>query len=97
MKRTILVSAVAALALLSAPSCKSLAKAAAKHWAKKKQKEFVAKCNNMVANKPGIKGDQFCGCVLDFVMEAYPDPDKGMQIGLLELLDMGKDCLKGGQ
>jgi hypothetical protein len=93
MKRTILVSLGLAFALSMSPGCKSIAKSVAKRWAKKKQKEFLQKCNNMVANKPGIQAGNFCTCALDLVMEAYPDPEKGMQIGVMELLSVGKDCI----
>ncbi len=95
MKRSAFILATAlSILVLGSAGCKSMAKAAAKHWAKKKQKEFVAKCNNMTAKKPGINSVEFCDCVIDIVMEAYPNPDEGMQINLLQLMDLGRDCIK---
>jgi hypothetical protein len=95
MRKTIIFSIILAFGVSISPGCKSLAKSAAKRWAKKKRKEFVEKCNNMMVNKPGIKAPEFCDCVLDLVMEAYPKPEEGMQVGVLELISLGKECVTG--
>jgi hypothetical protein len=93
MRKGFFAAALLGLALSLSPGCKSIAKTVAKRWAKKKQKEFLQKCNNMMTGKPGINGENFCSCVLDVVMEAYPDPEKGMQVGAMELVNLGKDCI----
>ena len=84
---------ISSLVIFSAESCKSLAKASAKRWAKKKRKEFLHKCNDGAASKFGEKGEEFCDCALDLVMDKYPNPDDGLSLKFIEILKLTKDCI----
>lgn len=63
--------AFAGISLMIVPvSCKSVAKAAAKHWTKKQIKKYKKDCKTKVASLMNEeKADQFCTCAADNISQ----------------------------
>lgn len=51
-----------------------------KGWSKKEQKEFMKSCTAELKGQKGIDAKGYCSCMLDKVMEKYPNPDEGQNI-----------------
>ena len=98
MKTKITLFVIAALLVFSIPQygCKNLAKAAAKHWTKKQIKKFKSNCKEKaVAKWNKEKGEKFCDCATDIVMEKYKNYDEAEKIDFATVLITAKSCAFG--
>jgi hypothetical protein len=74
-------------------SCKSMAKAAAKHWTKKQIKEFKKNCNEKATSKfSSEKAVSFCDCATDVLKDKVPDFTKAMALSLGEMIKEAGKC-----
>ncbi len=94
MKKTLILSSITLLSLTAVitPSCKSMAKAAAKHWTKKQKKMFVKKCKDGVVGQFGEKANDICSCVSEKVEKQFPKIEEAMEMSAFQLLKIAKDC-----
>ena len=84
------------LVALPQPSCKSLAKAAVKHWTKKQRKEFIAKCKDGAVTAFGDNTNEVCACVATSVEENMPNYEDAKAVTVMKMISMGKECLNAG-
>jgi len=98
MKTKITLFAITALLIFYIPQsgCKSVAKAAAKHWTKKQIKKFKSKCNeSAVAKWNKEKGEKFCDCATDIVMEKYKNYDDAEKLDFATVIATARSCAFG--
>lgn len=93
MKKYLILGFSAFFLAVSLPSCKAIARAAGKRWARKKRKEWLQKCNDSALGRFGERGKDFCDCALDVVMEKYPDAEDGLALTFFEIIKTTKDCI----
>lgn len=81
---------------LSTESCKSIAKAAVKHWTKKQIKSFKSDCETKVSKRFNPeKAKQFCDCATGTLSEKYPDAEQAKALNMLQLLSEASKCVNG--
>lgn len=100
MKTKIAFSAIAVLMVFSIPqmSCKNLAKAAAKHWTKKQIKKFKSNCKEKaIAKWNKEKGEKFCDCATDIVMEKYKNYDDAEKLDFATVISTARSCAFGNK
>lgn len=74
-------------------SCRSMAKAAAKHWTKRQVKKFKKNCKSKLnGHLPEAKVEAFCGCATDKISQSF-DLDKANQLDHIALLKEAASCL----
>ncbi|MFZ5554052.1 MAG: hypothetical protein ACOZCO_13130 [Bacteroidota bacterium] len=98
MKTKILIALVSVLVIFAVPQtgCKNMAKAAAKYWTKKQIKKFKAKCNeSAIAKWNKEKGEQFCDCATDIIMEKYKNYDEAEKLDFTAIIVAAKSCALG--
>jgi hypothetical protein len=78
----------------STTGCKSLAKAAAKHWTKKQKKKFIAKCKDGTVKRFGDKANAKCGCIAEAAEKKFPKAEDAMAMSVLEMIKIAGDCVK---
>ncbi len=93
LKKIIFLAIVALFTAALFISCKSIGKAAIKHWTRKQKKEFVAKCKDGAVQRFGERANEFCSCVVGIVEEKYPKAEDGLALSFLEVLKLSKDCV----
>ncbi len=73
-------------------SCKSLAKAAAKHWTKKQIRNFAKNCEEKVKGKLSEeKASSFCSCASEAISQDYSLEDANLMDGI-KLLKVAANC-----
>lgn len=98
MRTKFILLGIVTMLIFSIPqmSCKNLAKAAAKHWTKKQIKKFKSNCKEKaVAKWNKEKGEKFCDCATDIVMEKYKNYDDAEKIDFSTVLITAKSCAFG--
>lgn len=95
-KNFILAAALSSLmiaAILVAPSCKTIARAAAKYWTNRQIKEFVSKCEDKSSFIIGAdNAKKYCDCAVDVVAEKYRNYDDVKKASLTDVLKIANDC-----
>jgi hypothetical protein len=95
-RRSILFSFAAILitsAVIFAPSCKTIARAAAKYWTNRQIKEFVSKCEDrsgIIIGQENAK--KYCDCAVDVVAEKYRNYEDVKKASLADVLKIASDC-----
>ena len=80
-------------AVLIAPSCKTIARAAAKYWTNKQIREFVGKCEDKSSLLIGSENaKKYCDCAVDVVAEKYRNYEDVRKASLTDILKIAKDC-----
>lgn len=81
--------------LFTEQSCKSVAKAAVKHWTKKQVKSFKKNCQEKVSSKfDEENATSFCDCATGTLSEKYPDFEKANALSMLQLITEAAGCVK---
>src|SRR4051812_38802762 len=79
--------------ILFAPSCKTIARAAAKYWTNRQIKEFVSKCedkSSLILGHENAK--KYCDCAVDVVAEKYRNYEDVKKASLTDVLKIAQDC-----
>lgn len=91
MKKSSIIAALFLLAACSSGGSKKTAKSA---WPEDQQKAFMENCTNTAQN--GMDPDQaqkYCDCMLQKMMDKYPDVNDAGNINIDEMTDMASGCL----
>jgi hypothetical protein len=84
---------VVLVAVISAISCKTVGRIAAKYWLKREIKEFVSNCEDKVSKVIGSeKANKYCDCSVDLVAEQYHNYQDAKNISLMEILEFINKC-----
>ena len=97
MKRKfIFLSAITTLiivAVIITPSCKTIARAAAKYWTNREIREFVGKCEDKSSILLGNENaKKYCDCAVDIVAEKYRNYEDVKKTSLTDILQIARDC-----
>lgn len=93
MKATFATLLLFAIILITAVSCKAIARTAAKYWTKKQIKEFVSNCETRSTRLIGEENaKKYCNCAVDVVAEKYRDYRETKTISLINLLEIAEGC-----
>ena len=93
MKQYKLLLPVILIAILTAVSCKTVGRIAAKYWLNREIKEFVSNCEDKAAKLIGSeKANKYCDCSVDLVAEQYHNYQDAKNISALEILDFINKC-----
>lgn len=80
-------------AVLVAPSCKTIGRAAAKYWTNRQIREFVSGCEDKSAFLIGQENaKKYCDCAVDVVAEKYRNYDDVKKTSLADVLKIANDC-----
>jgi len=74
-------------------SCKSMGKAALKHWTKKQRKEFVTKCQEGALMRLDENANEKCSCIALIFEEEFPKYEDAKAVTVTKMLARGKECL----
>lgn len=79
--------------LVVAPSCKTIARAAARYWTNRQIKEFVNNCEDKSAILLGsAQAKKYCNCAVDIIAEKYRDYEDVKKASLSDVLRIANDC-----
>ena len=97
MKNKIILAGLAGTLILAAiiitPSCKTIARAAAKYWTNKQIREFVGKCEDKSSLLLGSENaKKYCDCAVDVVAEKYRNYEDVKKASLTDVLKIARDC-----
>jgi len=97
MKNKIILAGLAGILILAAiiitPSCKTIARAAAKYWTNKQIREFVGKCEDKSSLLLGSENaKKYCDCAVDVVAEKYRNYEDVKKASLTDVLKIARDC-----
>ncbi|MBY0479426.1 MAG: hypothetical protein K2Q24_17395 [Chitinophagaceae bacterium] len=79
--------------LITAISCKAIARTAAKYWTRKQIREFVSNCEIRSSRLIGEENaTKYCNCAVDVVAQKYRDYQETKTISLVNLLEIAEGC-----
>jgi len=63
-----------------------------KEWPQEEQAEFMTECVPQASEAEGIDAAVYCDCMLQKVMDKYPDPEDAEKLDIGEMFEMAQDC-----
>ena len=93
MKRSTIILITVSLCIITAVSCKTVGRIAARYWLNREIKEFVSNCESKTGRLVGSENAyKYCDCAVDIVAEQYHNYQDAKTISVLEILDFVNKC-----
>lgn len=93
INETILFLSLYIVAMVTAVSCNTIARAAAKYWTNRQIKEFVNNCEDKSAILLGSdRAKKYCDCAVDLVAEKYRNYEDVKKASITDVLKVARDC-----
>lgn len=65
-----------------------------KKWPDADQKAFMDSCVPGAAENPSIDANKYCNCMLEKIMDKYPNPKDAEKMTMADMMSDAEKCLK---